>query len=109
VVTTDDFEEPAERVRPAECGGSQRYEICVRGRLGERWAAWFDGLDVTADTNGTTVLSGDVVDQAALHGLLHKLRDIGLPLVSLRSVSPHDAGIADLPDPSPDHTTGATR
>ena len=60
-----------------------QYEIRVSGRLGSRWAVWFDGLDLTSEDDGTTVLRGPVVDQAALHGLLQKLRDIGIPLVSL--------------------------
>ncbi|MDX6539996.1 MAG: hypothetical protein QOI71_1606 [Gaiellales bacterium] len=60
-----------------------QYEIRVKGHLGPRWAAWFDGLSLTTEEDGTTVLSGPVVDQAALHGLLHKLRDVGIPLVSL--------------------------
>ena len=62
------------------------YEIRVKGHLGHRWAAWFDGLSLTALDDGTTVISGPVVDQAALHGLLHKLRDVGIPLVSLTPV-----------------------
>jgi hypothetical protein len=65
-----------------------QYEIRLQGHLGPRWAAWFDGLSVSADADGTTVLRGSVVDQAALHGLLHKLRDVGLPLVSLTQVPP---------------------
>jgi hypothetical protein len=65
------------------------YEICVRGRLGDRWAAWFDGMEITDPGDGTTVLRGPVVDQAALHGLLQRLRDVGLHLISLREVS-HD-------------------
>ena len=60
-----------------------QYEIRVQGHLGPRWAAWFDGLSLTNEDDGTTVLRGSVVDQAALHGLLQKLRDVGLPLVSL--------------------------
>lgn len=64
------------------------YEIRVEGHLGVRWAAWFDGMRLTLEDDGTTVIAGPVVDQAALHGLLQKLRDIGIPLVSLRQV-PH--------------------
>jgi hypothetical protein len=60
-----------------------RYEIRVGGRLPARWAAWFDGLTVTAETDGTTAIRGPVADQAALHGLLARVRDVGLPLVSL--------------------------
>jgi hypothetical protein len=63
-----------------------QYEIRVDGHLGTRWAAWFDGLALTSETDGTTVLRGTVVDQAALHGLLQKLRDVGIPLISLRQV-----------------------
>jgi hypothetical protein len=64
-----------------------QYEIRVDGHLGTRWAAWFDGLAITRESDGTTVLGGSVVDQAALHGLLQKLRDVGIPLISLRQVS----------------------
>lgn len=60
-----------------------QYEIVVEGQLGARWAAWFDGFAITGGTGGTTVLRGSVVDQAALHGLLQKLRDLGIPLVAL--------------------------
>jgi hypothetical protein len=63
-----------------------RYEIRVQGRLEPRWAAWFDGLTLTCEGDGTTTISGPVVDQAALHGVLRKLRDVGLPLLSLRQV-----------------------
>jgi hypothetical protein len=63
-----------------------QYEITVNGHLGTRWAAWFDGLAITNESDGTAVLRGSIVDQAALHGLLHKLRDVGIPLISLRQV-----------------------
>jgi hypothetical protein len=59
------------------------YEIRVKGHLGARWSAWFDGLTLSAEDDGTTVITGPVVDQAALHGVLHKLRDVGIVLVSL--------------------------
>ena len=64
------------------------YEIRVQGRLDDRWAAWFDGLDLTRTDDGTTVLRGPVADQAALHGLLHKLRDLGVPLHSVTRTEP---------------------
>ena len=59
------------------------YEIRLKGHLDARWAAWFDGLTLTRDRDGTTAICGPVIDQAALHGLLQKVRDIGLPLVSV--------------------------
>ncbi len=67
---------------------AERYEIRLRGHLDSRWAAWFDGLSLTTDNDGTTVVSGLVADQAALHGLLQKVRDVGLPLVSVAQVGP---------------------
>ena len=63
-----------------------RYEIRVRGRLDSRWTAWFDGMNLTNESDGTTNIHGPVVDQAALHGLLSKLRDVGLPLISVTRV-----------------------
>ena len=60
-----------------------QYEIRVKGHLGPGWTAWFDGLTLTRQDDGTTAIRGPVVDQAALHGLLQKLRDVGIPLVSL--------------------------
>ena len=59
------------------------YEIRVKGHLGPRWADWFDGMTLTASSDGTTLIHGPVVDQAALHGLLRTLRDLGLPLISV--------------------------
>jgi hypothetical protein len=64
------------------------YEIRVEGILDECWAAWFDGLQVTSQADGVTTIAGAVVDQAALHGVLAKVRDLGLPLISVRRVSP---------------------
>ena len=63
------------------------YEIRVRGHLEARWSAWFDGLAMTTQDDGTTLLVGDVADQAALHGLLRKLRDLGLPLIALTPIA----------------------
>jgi hypothetical protein len=68
-----------------------QYEIRIDGHLGARWRAWFDGFSVTSDEDGTTVLRGVIVDQAALHGLLQKLRDIGIPLISLTQVPSEEA------------------
>jgi hypothetical protein len=69
----------------AEAGS---YEIRLRGHLDARWAAWFDGLALTQDSDGSSIIRGPVVDQAALHGLLQKVRDIGLPLVSVVRIDP---------------------
>ena len=63
-----------------------RYEIRLKGHLDTRWATWFDGLTLTHDSDGTTVIHGPVADQAALHGLLQKTRDLGLPLISVNYV-----------------------
>jgi len=71
----------------AEAG---RYEIRLTGRLDAHWAAWFDGLTVSHETDGTTVICGPIADQAALHGLLQRVRDLGLPLVSVARVEPDE-------------------
>ena len=68
--------------------GSGRYEIRVKGHLGTRWAAWFDGLSIARGSDGTTTIHGQVADQAALHGLLQKVRDLGLPLISVTPAEP---------------------
>jgi hypothetical protein len=65
-----------------------RYEIRLKGHLDSRWAAWFDGLTLTHDSDGTTIIHGPVTDQAALYGLLQKTRDLGLPLISVTYVEP---------------------
>jgi len=64
------------------------YEIRVRGHLDVRWAAWFDGLAIARRSDGTTTIEGPVADQAALHGLLQKVRDLGLPLISVNHAAP---------------------
>ena len=64
------------------------YEIRVKGHLDSRWSEWFDGLEITNLENGEAMLSGDIVDQATLHGTLNKVRDLGLPLVAVRRVGP---------------------
>ncbi len=68
------------------------YEIRLKGHLGDRWTDRFEGLTITLEENGDTLLTGLVIDQAALHGLLKKVRDLGMPLVS---VSPVEPGSAD--------------
>src|SRR3954454_11122021 len=78
--------------------GIRRCEIRIRGHLDGRWAAWFDGLALIAEPDGTTVLAGPLADQAALHGLLQKVRDIGLPLISVTCCDP---GTAATSPPAP--------
>ena len=64
------------------------YYITVTGHLDGTWSEWFDGLTITNQENGTTVLAGCIVDQTALHGILNKVRDLGLPLVAVRPGEP---------------------
>ena len=67
------------------------YQIKLQGHLGCQWTDWFAGLTVTLDGNGETLLTGPVIDQAALHGLLKKVRDLGMPLISIVRVEPDKA------------------
>ena len=69
----------------------ERYEIRIKGHLDDKWADWFEGLTLTREDNGETLLTGPVVDQAALHGLLRKVRDLGMPLISVTRVRPGQA------------------
>jgi hypothetical protein len=77
------------------CPEAGRYAIRLKGHLDTHWATWFDGLTLTHESDGTTLIRGQVTDQAALHGLLQKIRDLGLPLVSVTQVPP------DRPDSVP--------
>ncbi len=71
------------------------YQIRIEGHLGRQWTDWFDGLTITLEDNGDTVLTGPVVDQAALHALLRKVRDLGMPLVSVIRVGPGRSDASD--------------
>jgi hypothetical protein len=71
-----------------DCHEPGRYEIRLKGHLADRWAAWFDGLSLRLESDGTTVIHGPVADQSALHGLLQRVRDTGLPLISVSCVEP---------------------
>jgi hypothetical protein len=70
--------------------GSGRYEIQVKGHLAARWDAWFDGFTLSRTSDDTTTLAGFVVDQAALHGVLRKIADLGLPLLSVTPTTDPD-------------------
>ena len=67
---------------------SEIHEIRVQGRLDDRWVDWLEGLALTRENDGTTTLTGPLADQAALHGVLNTIRDLNLPIVSVRRVSP---------------------
>lgn len=68
------------------------YEIRIRGHLGPQWEKWFEGMKATLEENGETVLSGPVVDQSALYGLVKKVRDLGLTLISVNRLDPDEGG-----------------
>jgi hypothetical protein len=72
------------------------YQIRIRGQLGRHWTDWFEGLTITLEGNGETLLTGSVVDQAALHGLIKKVRDLGMPLLSVVGVKPDQAEASDV-------------
>jgi hypothetical protein len=67
------------------------YQIRIKGHLGREWTDWFGGLAITLEDNGETLLTGPLIDQAALHGLLRKVRDLGVPLLSVNRVKPGEA------------------
>lgn len=76
------------------------YQIVIKGHLDSEWADWFDGLTITLSENGETMLTGPIVDQTALHGVLIKIRDLGLPLLSLtciEAVRENEAGSVTMP------------
>jgi len=72
------------------------YQIRIKGHLGSQWTDWFGGLSITLEDNGETLLTGPVVDQAALYGLLRKVRDIAMPLLSVVCVKPGQAEASDV-------------
>ena len=72
------------------------YQIRIQGHLGYQWTDWFEGLTITLKEGGETLLTGPVVDQAALHGLLRKVRDLGMPLLSVICVQPDQADASDV-------------
>jgi len=81
----------------------RRYEIHVQGHLADHWSTWFDGMALTREADGTTVLHGPVADQSALHGLLRKVNDLGLPLVSVTPTPAAQTSTAADPTHSADN------
>ena len=72
------------------------YQIRIKGHLSHQWAYWFEGLTITLEEDGNTLLNGSVVDQSALHGILKKIRDLGMPLLAVNSVGPGRAEALDI-------------
>ena len=72
------------------------YQIRIKGHLGLQWTDWFGGAAITLEDNGDTLLTGLVIDQAALHGLLKKVRDLGTPLISVNSFEPSQTDTSDV-------------
>ncbi len=83
----------------ANPGGAAIYQIRVKGHLGSQWTDWFGNMAITLEGNGHTLLTGPVVDQAALYGLLKKVRDLGMPLVSVNRVELAEADAPNLAAP----------
>ena len=80
------------------------YQIRIKGHLGNQWTDWFEGLRITREDNGDTLITGPVVDQAALHGLLKKVRDLGMPLLSVDRVPPDQSDAPPSPSAMPNPT-----
>jgi hypothetical protein len=79
----------ANEIKPkTDPGQPMVYQIRITGHLGSHWTEWFGGLTITLEDNGDTLITGPVVDQAALHGLLRKVRDLGMPLISVIRLQP---------------------
>ncbi|MGB6059174.1 MAG: hypothetical protein WBF71_13035 [Microthrixaceae bacterium] len=95
--TDDPTTQSSDKASSAGRTSGQQYEIRVAGHLGSRWTAWFEGLELVNERDGTTVMSGPVVDQAALHGLLAKLRDLGIPLLSVIRLPAGRSGPSSAP------------
>jgi hypothetical protein len=87
-----------------DSGEPMIYQIKLKGHLGREWTDWFGGLTITLEENGDTLLTGPVLDQAALHGLLKKVRDLGMPLVSVNPVEPGQAEASEVNETHQNHS-----
>jgi hypothetical protein len=72
------------------------FQIRIQGHLSQQWQDWFEGLTLTLEEDGNTLLSGPIVDQSALHGILKKIRDLGIPLLSINSIGPNQSTSPDV-------------
>jgi len=88
--TFDTKTDPGEPIEP------MIYQVRIEGHLGNAWTNWFDGFTIRRTNNGETLLTGPVTDQAALHGLLRKVRNLGVPLVSVIRVTPDQTNASDV-------------
>ena len=86
----------AKRSPERETNRPMVYQIRIKGHLGPQWTDWFEGLSITLEEDGDTLLTGPVVDQAALHGYLKKVRDLGMPLLSVNSVETNRPSASDI-------------
>ena len=82
-------------------GQTMIYQIRIKGHLGSQWSDWFEGQTITLEDNGDTVLSGQAIDQAALYGLLKKVRDLGMALVSVSPIEPGTGGTSEIKPSNP--------
>jgi hypothetical protein len=90
----------SERTPPSDPDQPMICHIRIEGHLGPHWSSWFEGLAVTLEDNGETLLSGPLVDQAALHGLMRKVRDLGIPLLSVVCIKAGQAETSEVTDVS---------
>ena len=79
----------------ADSSETRVYQIRIKGHLDQKWADWFGGLSITLEANGDTLLTGKMVDQAALYGMLKKVRDLGMPLLSLTHIKTRHIDVSD--------------
>jgi hypothetical protein len=79
------------------------FQIRIQGYLGQQWQGWFEGLTITLEEDGNTLLNGPIVDQSALHGILKKIRNLGMPLLAVNAADPNNASRTDIDQASSDN------